>query len=105
MSSCVVWGQPLFDVASLLDSFQRRVVAPADYPRARAAFLEGYRSPLGDGAELARQLAMFKALRDASTLRFIISSSNATVQSWAGERIGQLVRHIQGYLDGEAPSI
>lgn len=99
------WGQPLYDVASLLDSFRRRVVAPADYPRARAAFLEAYQPKVGYGAELARQLCMFKALRDAVTLRFIISSSNASVQSWGTARTAQLVADIRGYLDGELPRI
>lgn len=97
------WGHPLFDVASLLDSFRRRVVARADYPRMRAAFLEGYRPAAGHGAELTRQLCMFKALRDAITLRFITSSSNANVQGWGRARTLQLVRHIEGYLD-DAPA-
>ncbi len=97
------WGHPLFDVASLLDSFRRRVVQRADYPRARDAFLEGYRPVFGKGAELTRQLCMFKALRDAITLRFIISSSNESVRGWAKGRIEELVTHIEGYLeDGPA---
>jgi Ser/Thr protein kinase RdoA (MazF antagonist) len=93
------WGHPLFDVASLLDSFRRRVVAREDYPRMRAAFLEGYRPASGSGVELTRQLCLFKALRDAITLRFITSSSNANVQGWGKARTLQLVRHIEGYLD------
>lgn len=99
------WGQPLYDVASLLDSFRRRVVAPADYPRARAAFLESYQPKVGYGPELARQLCLFKALRDAITLRFITSSSNAIVQGWAKERVAQLAADIQGYLDDDAARI
>ena len=99
------WGQPLYDVASLLDSFRRRVVAPADYPRARAAFLEGYQPKIGCGAELAHQLAAFKALRDAVTLRFITSSANQNVQGWAQARTAQLVAHIRGYLADETPQI
>lgn len=94
------WGHPLFDVASLLDSFRRRVVSRADYPRARAALLEAYR-PVSSDRELTRQLCAFKALRDAMTLRFITSSSNESVQSWAEQRIAQLVRHIDDYLEGE----
>ena len=93
------WGHPLFDVASLLDSFRRRVVSRADYPRARAAFLEAYR-PTGSDRELTRHLCAFKAVRDAITLRFIASSSNESVQSWAEQRIAQLVRHIEGYMEG-----
>lgn len=93
------WGHPLFDVASLLDSFRRRVVSRADYPRARAAFLEAYR-PASSDRELTRQLCALKAMRDALTLRFIAGSSNESVQSWAEQRIAQLVRHIDGYLEG-----
>lgn len=94
------WGHPLFDVASLLDSFRRRVVAPADYARARAAFLEGYGPAIGHGAELIRQLTAYKALRDAITLRFITSSTNASVLDWGKERSLQLVTHIESYLEG-----
>jgi Ser/Thr protein kinase RdoA (MazF antagonist) len=93
------WGHPLFDVASLLDSFRRRVVSRADYPRARAAFLEAYR-PASSDHELTRQLCALKAMRDAMTLRFIAGSSNESVQRWAEQRIAQLVRHIDGYLEG-----
>jgi Ser/Thr protein kinase RdoA (MazF antagonist) len=95
------WGHPLFDVASLLDSFRRRVVSRRDYPCTRAAFLEAYRPKVGSGTELTRQLCAFKAVRDAITLRFIASSRSESVQSWAPERITQLLRHISGYLEGE----
>lgn len=94
------WGHPLLDVASLLDSFRRRVLAPADYPRARSAFLEGYGRAIGHGAELTRRLTAYKALRDAITLRFITSSSNASVLDWGKERSLQLVTHIECYLEG-----
>jgi Ser/Thr protein kinase RdoA (MazF antagonist) len=98
------WGHPLLDVASLLDSFRRRVVPPEAYPRARAAFLEGYRPGLR-GAELTAQLCTFKALRDAITLRFILASNNPSVRSWAPERIAQLERHIRGYLEGDSARV
>ena len=95
------WGHPLFDVASLLDSFRRRVVSRPDYPRKRAIFLEAYGPKVGSSTELTRQLCAFKAVRDAITLRFIASSRSESVQSWAAQRITQLLRHISGYLEGE----
>lgn len=94
------WGHALFDVASLLDSFRRRVVDRARYPRARAAFLEAYAPAWGTPRELTRLLCAFKALRDAITLRSIAASANESVQSWAEPRIAQLLRHIDGYLAG-----
>jgi Ser/Thr protein kinase RdoA (MazF antagonist) len=99
------WGHPLLDVASLLDSFRRRVIPPGDYARARAAFLEGYGSRASDVPELMRRLCGFKALRDAITLRFITRSRNENVLGWAPDRVAQLVAHIHGYLEGDRPLI
>lgn len=94
------WGHPLFDVVSLLDSLRRRVLAPRDYPRARAALLEAYRPGMSQDRELTRPLRAFKALRDAITLRFIESSPSESVQSWAEPRVAQLLQHLSDYLDG-----
>jgi Ser/Thr protein kinase RdoA (MazF antagonist) len=99
------WGHPLFDVASLLDSFRRRVISRRDYPRMRAVFLEAYRPKVGSDTELTRQLCAFKAVRDAVTLRFLASSRSESVQSWAPERITELLRHISGYLEGEPAQV
>jgi hypothetical protein len=38
-------------------------------------------------------------------VRFITSSRSESVQSWAAQRITQLLGHISGYLEGEPAQV
>lgn len=92
------WGHYLFDVASVLDSFRRRVLAdPRDYPAWREAYLTGYDRVRRLPDQLDAQLATFLVMRDMTTVNFILGSSNASVQEWGDERIAQITRHMKDY--------
>ncbi|MDQ2715896.1 MAG: phosphotransferase, partial [Chloroflexota bacterium] len=93
------WGHYLFDVASVLDSFRRRVVAdPRDYPALREAYLAGYHQVRLLPDRLDAQLTTFLVLRDMTNVNFILGSRNASVQEWGGERIVQIMQHMKEYL-------
>ncbi len=96
------WGYYLLDVASVLDSFRRRVVTdPRAYPAVREAYLAGYDQIRRLPDQLDAQLATFKALRDLVTLNFILDSHNSTVQEWGAARAVQIVKHLRGYVEGK----
>lgn len=94
------WGYYAYDVASLLDSFRRRVSSPEAYPDAREAFLDGYTSAFGPLEDATETLPACKALRDAVTLQFVLGSVNESVLAWAPTRINELIDHIDGYCEG-----
>lgn len=94
-------GYYLFDVASTLDSFHRRVARTAeDYARLREAYLNGYARvrPLPAGLDAA--LGVFKAMRDMVNVSFILGSKNANVQAWGRPRLGAILDELRAYADG-----
>lgn len=96
------WGYYLFDIASLLDSFSRRVIQdPQKYLAMREVYLMGYDQIRHLPDQLDAQLTACKALRDMVTLNFILESKNVSVQKWGKVRIEQIMLHLKGYIEGK----
>jgi len=96
------WGYYLFDVASVLDSFSRRVATDTrHYHLLKQAYLTGYDRIRPLPANVGNYLRTFKALRDLVTLNFILRSHNARVQEWGPVRITAIMRCLQAYVDGD----
>ncbi|APR75948.1 Homoserine kinase [Minicystis rosea] len=97
-------GYFVFDLATVLDSIQRRVAeGPAQYRALREALLRGYDSVRPLPRELDEHLRLFRVLRDMVNFNFILGSKNANVQSWGRPRLSSMVDQLQAYLD-DSPS-
>lgn len=94
------WGYYLFDVASVLDSFSRRVATdPQQYQQLKQAYLTGYDRIRTLPANVDCYLRTFKILRDLVTLNFILRSPNARVQEWGPPRVAAIMQCLQAYVD------
>jgi Ser/Thr protein kinase RdoA (MazF antagonist) len=97
------WGYYLLDLASVLDSFARRVItSPKEYPQIWEAYLRGYDSIRPLPADLDLHLRTGKVMRDLVNVNFILSSKNASVQTWGRQRLRQIIAHLQASLKRSA---
>lgn len=96
------WGFYLYDVASVLDSFKRRVATDQHhYQLLKHAYLTGYDRICALPANVDYYLRTFKVLRDLVTLNFILRSPNARVQEWGPPRVTTIMQYLQAYVDGD----
>lgn len=89
------FGYFLYDIASILESFNRRIFNdPAEIQAGKDALLRGYTEirPLPPGS--TDHLNLFMSLRAMVTLDFILRSQNASTQEWGVPRIPELVQQI-----------
>ncbi len=89
------FGYLLYDIASILESFNRRIFNnPAEVRAGKDALLCGYNEirPLPPGS--TDHLNLFMSLRATVTLDFILRSQNASTQEWGLPRIPELVQQI-----------
>ncbi|HCI80202.1 MAG TPA: hypothetical protein DHW02_10985 [Ktedonobacter sp.] len=94
------WGYYLFDVASVLDSFYRRVVTSHEgYPMLKEAYLTGYSRVRALPAHLDTSLRIFKVMRDMVNVNFILSSKNLNVQAWGYQRLEKILAQFVSYLE------
>ncbi len=97
------WGYYLFDLASVLDSFSRRIVSThKDYLLLREAYLKGYDRIRALPAGLDSYLRAAKVMRDMSVVNFILTSKNASVQMWGQQRVDQIIVQMAAYLEGSS---
>ena len=97
------WGYYVLDLASVLDSFFRRVVKhPKDYLPLRNAFLRGYDRIRALPVDLDMHLRTAKVMRDMVTINFILSSKNVSVQTWGRERLDHIIVGLEAYLEGSS---
>ncbi|EFH84062.1 phosphotransferase enzyme family protein [Ktedonobacter racemifer] len=97
------WGYYVLDLASVLDSFFRRVVEhPKDYLPLRDAFLRGYDSIRALPVDLDVHLRTTKVMRDMVNVNFILSSKNASVHTWGRERLDHIIAGLEEYLEGSS---
>lgn len=95
------FGCYLLDIASVLDSFERRVfVDRAEYREAKKALLGGYTQVRPLMPDSDEYLGIFMAMRSMVTLDYIVRSKNANVQEWGWPRVGELIEQMQGHVDG-----
>ncbi len=95
------FGYYLFDIACVLESFQRRVfVDPAEYREAREALLRGYARIRPLAPDFDEYLDICMSLRDMVTVDFILRSKNPNVQDWGRSRVGPLIDQLRTRLDG-----
>jgi Ser/Thr protein kinase RdoA (MazF antagonist) len=95
------WGYYLYDIASVFDSFYRRVANhPQEYLHLRDAYITGYERIRPLAGEATAYLRTFKAMRDMVTMNFILDSKNATVHEWGKQRIAQIIKQLEAYLEG-----
>ncbi len=98
-------GYYMLDLVSVLDSFYRRVIArPADYPPLREAYLSGYARVRALPADLDMQLRNAKVMRDMVTANFVLTSKNASVQTWGRQRVEHIVAQVEAYLE-DSPAL
>jgi len=90
------WGYYLLDLASVLDSFSRRVVKdPKDYLLLRDAYLRGYDRIRALPTSLDVHLNTARVMRDMVNVNFILTSKNASVQTWGRERLDQIIAYLE----------
>ncbi|HLX41580.1 MAG TPA: phosphotransferase [Ktedonobacteraceae bacterium] len=100
-----VWGHYLLDIASLLESIQRRVASNQhDYLIMREAYFAGYTQICSLSLKIDAYLQTFKVLRDMGVVNFILNSKNARVQEWGAARLAMLMEQMRAYLEGK-PSL
>lgn len=100
------WGYFMFDLATVLDSFRRRVARdPGEFARLRDACLRGYERVRALPAEVDAQLGTFGAMRDMVNLGFILGSRNPNVREWGGGRVELFVAQLQSWLNGASPLV
>ncbi len=93
-------GYYLYDLASVIDSFQRRLFTnQADSQLGREALLRGYGSIRALPVEVEKYLGVFMGLRDMVTLNFILCSRNPNVKEWGLPRIPTLIQQLQAHLN------
>ena len=92
------WGYYMLDIASVLDSFFRRVVKqPEDYLSLRNAYLKGYDRIRALPSDVDVHLRTVKVMRDMITVNFILSSKNASVHTWSHQRLAQIMAQLEAY--------
>ncbi len=97
------WGYYALDLASVLDSFFRRVVVhPKDYQPVRDTFLSGYDRIRALPVDLDVHLRTAKVMRDMINVNFILSSKNASVHTWGRERLNHIIAGLEAYLEGSS---
>ena len=95
------FGFFLYDLACILESFERRVFAdPAERRAGREALLEGYAEVRPLAPDFAESLGVFTALRHLAILDFILRSPNPTVHEWGRPRVAAIIAQIQVDLGG-----
>ena len=94
------FGYYLYDVACILESFNRRVFTnQADQQAGREALIRGYKQVRHLPSDFDEYVGVFMAFRTMVTLDFILRSNNPNVQTWVLPRVTSMINQIQSNFD------